>query len=78
MTVRTTLALSEEAAAVLSEKVSERKRGELLSRLIVDWARAQEGKAPPTESEGLLERIEERLARLEGLVLRLSSEREGR
>lgn len=75
MAVRTTLSLSEEAASILSERVSERKRGELVSKLIAEWALMQDGEPLPTESEGLLERIEERLARIEGQLLKQSSER---
>lgn len=56
---RTTLALTDEAAEILDANVTERKRGEAVSSALLQYF----GEQP--RGDGLLERIEARLERIE-------------
>ena len=62
-TVRTVLALTPEAAEVIDDNASERKRGEFVSMVLTEWQATEE-----SGELGLLERIEARLARIEELL----------
>jgi len=60
---KVTLALSDQALAIIGQHASERKRGEFVSACIEEWARQRQ------EPEGgILERIEAKLNRLEDLL----------
>ena len=59
---KVTLALSDEALAIVSEHGGERKRGEFVSACIVEWDKRRE---EVVVQGGILERIEARLARIE-------------
>lgn len=56
-----TLTLTDEAMEILNRYATPRKRGELVSRLLVEYAAGQDG----DERNGILERIEKRLERIE-------------
>ena len=57
--------LTDEALAILDKHATPRKRGELVSRLLVEWeARQHEA----DRSAGILERMERRLERIEKLM----------
>lgn len=63
---RTVLTLSDEATQVLDANASERKRGEFVSMVLVDYARITGGISPlGDDDDGILERIDSRLARIE-------------
>lgn len=59
-TVRTTIYLDTDAAELLTERASERKRGAYLSELI------RRDRGPLLPGQGVSERIEEKLDRLIG------------
>lgn len=62
-----TLALSDEALAIINESAaSERKRGELVSSIVEEWAQRQR----PRSEGGVLERIEQSLERIEARLVR--------
>jgi len=62
-TVKTVLALTPEAAAVIDANATERKRGEFVSRVLLAYGHEAE-----SAELGLLERIEARLARIEKML----------
>ena len=66
MPSRTVLALSEDALSVIEANATERKRGEFVSNILVDYARVTGGiSALGDDDDGILERIDSRLARIE-------------
>ncbi len=65
-TKQVTLSLTDEARAIIEGAATERKRGEWVSGIVVDWAERQANSA--TAMGGILERIEARLARIEGSI----------
>ena len=72
--IRTVLYLSPEAVAVIEANApSPNKKGEWTSNTIVDYARVMSGTSPlGNDDDGILERIDSRLARIEkqmGLLL---------
>jgi hypothetical protein len=60
---KVTLALTAEALAIINQQTTERKRGDFVSACILDWERRQH-----QPDGGILERIEDRLIRIEGAV----------
>lgn len=63
---RTVLTLTDEAAQVLDANATERKRGEFVSGVLVDYARITGAISSLGDDEdGILERIDSRLARIE-------------
>jgi len=64
-TVRTVLALTPEATAIVDANASERRKGAFVSEVLLQWASEQDAGAL-----GVLERIEGRLARIERLLVR--------
>ena len=60
---KVTLALTAEALAVINQQTTERKRGDFVFTCILDWGRRQRQPVG-----GILERIEARLERIEGVV----------
>ena len=66
-TQRVVLALTEEAAQVIDGNATERKRGEFVSQVLVQYQEDRE-----SAEKGLLERIEARLARIEAILLKKS------
>ena len=56
------LSLSDEALAIIAEQGGERKKGDFVSKAVLEWAERQSEPALPG---GILERIESRLARIE-------------
>ena len=56
------LSLTDEALTVLSEHATERKRGELVSKAILAYI------SQPQQETGILERIEQRLGRIEAML----------
>jgi len=66
MPSRTVLALSEDALSVIEANATERKRGEFVSSILVDYARVTGGISTlGDDDDGILERIDSRLARIE-------------
>ena len=67
------LTLTDEALTVIDAHATERKRGEFVSSVLIDYARITGGiSALGNDEDGLLERIDSRLARIEkqmGLLL---------
>lgn len=61
---RIALVLTDEALAVLNKHATQRKRGEFVSRLLVEWEAGQ----GEVDRSGILERIERRLERMEKLM----------
>lgn len=61
--VKTVLALTPEAVAVIEANATERKRGEFVSRVLLAYGHETE-----SAELGLLERIEARLARIEKML----------
>lgn len=61
---RVALVLTDEALAVLDRHASQRKRGEFVSQLLVDYDAQLDG-----EESGILERMAARLERIEKLLL---------
>ena len=65
MSQRVTLVLSDEAVGVIEANATERKRGEFVSSLLVDYARTTGDANEADSDDGILERIDSRLTRLE-------------
>ena len=68
MTQKLQLYLSDDAAEIVRQSTTERKRGEWLSRVIVEYSRIITGESvQPAQAgdNGLLERIDGRLANVE-------------
>lgn len=66
MTQKLQLYLSDDAAEIIRQSTTERKRGEWLSNVVVEYSRIVTGlPAPTTADDGLLERIDSRLANVE-------------
>lgn len=60
------LAFTDEALSIINANASERKRGEWVSKVITDYNRIMAGVGQlGDEDSGLLERIDNRLARIE-------------
>lgn len=63
------LTLTDEALSVIDANATERKRGEFVSNILVDYARITGGiSSLGNDEDGLLERIDSRLARIEKQV----------
>ena len=73
MSQRVTLVIEDDAVAVIEANATERKRGEFVSNVLMDYARLTGGvSALGDDDDGILERIDSRLARIEkqmGLLL---------
>jgi hypothetical protein len=67
MSQRVGLVLSDEALAVIAANATERKRGEFVSNVLVDYARVMDSlsEADDEEDTGLLRRLHSQMARLE-------------
>ena len=66
MAHQTVLALTDEALQVIEANPTERKRSEFVSAVLVDYARITGGVSDLSDDDdGILERIDSRLARLE-------------
>lgn len=66
MANRTFLALTDDALKVIEANATERKRGEFVSNLLTDYGRVTGGiSALGDDEDGILERIDNRLARIE-------------
>ena len=69
MTQKLQLYLSEDAAEIIRQSTTERKRGEWLSQVVVEYNRLVTGMPVSTDAEsGVLERIDSRLSNLEKQV----------
>lgn len=78
MTQKLQLYLSDDAAGIVRQSTTERKRGEWLSRVIVEYSRIITGEsAQPAQpgDTGLLERIDGRLANVERQLATLITKR---
>lgn len=74
MTQKLQLYLSEDAAEIIRQSTTERKRGEWLSNVVVEYNRLVTGMpAPADDTAGVLERIDTRLSNLEKQVALLVS-----
>ena len=72
MSVKVQFVISDEALAVINSNATERKRGDWLSNAVVEYSRITTGVPGSGDEDGLLERIDSRLARIEkqmGLLL---------
>lgn len=56
------LSISDEALTIIGEQGGERKRGEFVSMTVLEWAKRR---GEQELQGGILERIEQRLARIE-------------
>jgi hypothetical protein len=66
MSQRVTLVLSDEAVEAIEANATERKRGEFVSTVLVDYGRITGGISTlGDDDDGILERIDSRLARIE-------------
>ena len=76
MANRTFLALTDDALKVIEANATERKRGEFVSNILVDYGRITGGiSALGDDDDGILERIDSRLARIEKQMAILLAER---
>jgi len=64
MTQKLQLYLSDDAAEIIRQSTTERKRGEWLSNVVLEYSRIVTGMPAPSD-DGLLERIDGRLANVE-------------
>lgn len=72
-----TLALSESALNYINANATERKRGEFVSAVLDDYARIMAGVGELNgDDDGLLERIDGRLARIEKQLAAIIAERQ--
>ena len=69
MAQRTVLALTDEAIAIIEANATERKRGEFVSSALMAYV----GGGAASGDTGILERIENRLARIEKLLMSKSA-----
>ena len=77
-TKKVQLTLTDDALAVIDANATERKRGEFVSNVLVDYARITGGvSALGDDDDGLLERIDSRLARIEKQIGLLLADRQG-
>ena len=67
---KVTLALSDQALGIIEKSATPRTRGKFVSEVLAQWAAAQ---ALEVEAPGALERIEERLRRIEATVQRIEA-----
>lgn len=74
MSIKVQFVISDEAMNVINAAATERKRGEWLSDVVVQYSRIVTGEPAP-DDDGLLERIDSRLARIEKQVGLLIVER---
>ena len=66
MTQKLQLYLSDDAAEIIRQSTTERRRGEWLSNVVLEYHRIVTGEASaPSADAGLLERIDARLANVE-------------
>lgn len=69
MTQKLQLYLSDDAAEIIRQSTTERKRGEWLSNVVVEYTRLVSGMpAQADDTAGVLERIDTRLSNLEKQV----------
>lgn len=65
MTQKLQLYLSDDAAEIIRQSTTERKRGEWLSNVVLEYSRIVTGLPAQSDDNGLLERIDSRLANVE-------------
>lgn len=65
MSVKVQFVISDEAMEVINNAATERKRGEWLSNVVVEYSRIVTGMPAQPVDDGLLERIDGRLANVE-------------
>ncbi|TXH45901.1 MAG: hypothetical protein E6Q97_30675 [Desulfurellales bacterium] len=65
MSVKVQFVISDEAMDVINAAATERKRGEWLSSVVVEYSRIVTGLPAQSVDDGLLERIDGRLANVE-------------
>ena len=65
MSVKVQFVISDEAMEVINAAATERKRGDWLSNAVVEYDRIMSGIPAPATDDGLLERIDGRLANVE-------------
>lgn len=69
MTQKLQLYLSDDAAEIIRQSTAERKRGEWLSNVVVEYSRLVTGMpVQADDTDGVLERIDTRLSNLERQV----------
>ena len=72
-----TLALTESALSYINANATERKRGEFVSAVLEDYARITAGVSTlGSDDDGLLERIDSRLARIEKQLAAIIADRQ--
>lgn len=64
MSIKVQFVISDEAMDVINAAATERKRGEWLSNVVLEYSRIVTGMPAPSD-DGLLERIDGRLANVE-------------
>lgn len=75
-TKKVQLTLTDDALSVIEANATERKRGEFVSNVLIDYARLTGGiSSLGDDDDGLLERIDSRLARIEKQMSLLLAER---
>ena len=65
MSVKVQFVISDDAMDVISNAATERKRGDWLSNVVVEYSRIVTGLPAQSADDGLLERIDSRLANVE-------------
>ena len=65
MSIKVQFVISDEAMDVINTAATERKRGEWLSNVVLEYSRIVTGMPAATSDDGLLERIDGRLANVE-------------
>jgi hypothetical protein len=65
MSVKVQFVISDEAMEVINNAATERKRGEWISNAVLEYSRIVTGLPAQSDDDGLLERIDSRLANVE-------------
>lgn len=77
MSVKVQFVISDEAMEVINNAATERKRGDWLSKAVVEYSRIVTGLPAQSDDDGLLERIDSRLANVERQLAVIISQRPG-
>lgn len=77
MSVKVQFVISDEAMEVINNAATERKRGDWISKAVVEYSRIVTGLPAQSDDDGLLERIDSRLANVERQLAVIISQRPG-
>ena len=65
MSVKVQFVISDDAMEVINSAASERKRGDWISKAVLEYSRIVTGLPAQSDDNGLLERVDSRLANVE-------------